>query len=106
METQEFFSASLAALKESMARHAVSIEAKLYDELFECWSDDAGRQASEADALRQTPDSTLTYGEVMYAPFAAAIMDRVRAHGGLHEGCRVFTDIGAVSGREKQRGRR
>jgi hypothetical protein len=51
---------------------------------------------SEGDKLRRTSakDDTLTYGEVMFPTFSVAVMERVKALGGLGPTCKVFTDVG------------
>ena len=94
-DSSEFYAVVLAEARGAQARAEKSPEGLLYKQLFEGYSDDSGRQASEADKRHlEGQDSTLTYGEVMYAPFKVAILDRIAAHGGLGPHAKVFMDVG------------
>ena len=54
---------------------------------------EAAVAAVEIDA----DDESLGYGEVLYAPFVASVLERVKWHGGLGPNAKVFTDIGCGS---------
>jgi hypothetical protein len=78
--------------------------ARLFEELFAKWPEDAGAAASRRDRdalLAKTgsgagagaDDETLAYSEVLYAPFVVSVLQRVKWHGGLRD-AKVFTDLG------------
>ena len=79
----------------AVKRLQASPEALLYKELFQPYSDDAGRQASAVNRATDlaSQDGTLTYGEILFSTFVVTVLERIKEHGGLLN-AKVFTDIG------------